>query len=152
MQAKVIKETLVDLIPGNSSLYEENYKQFVEDLIAVNNALHRELAPLAGTALVVNHASMGYFCHEYELKQLALETDGKALLPGQLRDIQDVVTEYDIKCIYVMPQFENKGAYEIANQLKLTVASINPLSKDYLSNLRSIGTTISTCKSNETDN
>ncbi len=146
LQAKNIKNALVDMFPEFATLYEENYLQFLSELKELNRDLEKALAPFRGDSILVNHASLGYFCHDFGLHQLAIEVEGKALLPHQLKKIESTVHEAGISCMLVMPQFEDKGAVEIAKQLDLKIARIDPLEADYLTNLRFIASVISGCK------
>lgn len=146
MQAKIIKNALINLLPEFADTYEANYQKFAAELSALNTTLTQSLKPIQGSSIVVNHASLGYFCHDFGLHQLALETDGKALLPHQLSLIEEHVRRDQLTCIYVMPQFEEKSSVEIAKQLQLSVVRIDPLEQDYLKNVRDIANAILGCK------
>jgi len=149
LQAKIIKEALSNLLPEFAKLYEKNYQAFLAELTNLNSELLRALEPVRGRSLVVNHASLGYFCHDFGLHQLALETEGKSLLPHELKSIEQVIRHDQISCIYVMPQFGDKSSGEIAKQLNLNIVHIDPLEEDYIDNMRYITSMILGCKLNE---
>lgn len=145
-QAKAIRDALIDLLPEFTAKYNENYTRLANELADLNATSTATLMPYNGSGIIVNHASLGYFCDDFNLKQFALETEGKALLPHQLEELETAVKTYNIGCIFILPQFDDRGAQQIAKALKLKTEKIDPLKRDYLSNIKQIVQQIVECK------
>lgn len=150
MQARAIKSALTDLQPEFEPIYQANLDKFTKELDVLQTEIQTALRPYEGKGILINHAALGYFCHDFGLIQYAIETEGKELLPGQIAMIERAVKEHDIRCLFTLPQFENKGAKEIADQLNLKVVPIDPLKPDFIENMRYMTTLIIGCSREET--
>ncbi len=142
-QVNIIRETLSQEDPQNSDLYQknaENFKKKLDELHIELNAIFKELKT---DKLMVFHPAWGYFADEYNLEQIAIEQDGKEPTAKQLQYIIDLAKEENIKVIFVQKQFDKEIAQSIAEQIGATIIPIDPLSEDYLNNLRIVATKIS---------
>jgi zinc transport system substrate-binding protein len=91
---------------------------------------------------MVFHPAWGYFADDYGLEQVAIEQSGKEPTAEQLQNLIDMALEENIKVIFVQSQFDTDIAESIADEIGAIVVNINPLSEDYINNLRNIATTI----------
>ncbi|MCK5154235.1 MAG: zinc ABC transporter substrate-binding protein, partial [Spirochaetales bacterium] len=137
-QALTILETLKNLNPGNSAYFTENYNQFISDLKAVHLELIEVLADLKGSTLFVYHPSFGYFADLYGLNQLAIEEAGKEPSPRILEKIIKQIITDNVKIIFVQPEFQSSSIKVLTEATGAAVISVNPLSYNYLENLRYI--------------
>ena len=81
---------------------------------------------------------MGYFARAYGLKQVPIEIEGKNPKPAQLKELITHAKEEGIKVVFVQPQFSTKSATLVANEIGGQVAFADPLSEDWMKNLRMI--------------
>ena len=88
--------------------------------------------------MFVYHPSFGYFADEFNLEQVAIETGGKEPTTSTLSEIINEAFEHGVKLIIVQPEFSQKSAQIIANSINGTVTTLNPLSENYIENLRDI--------------
>ncbi len=142
IQAATILESLIKLKPGNSDFFTRNYNQFISDLNTVHNELIAVLVNLKGSTMFVYHPSFGYFADLYGLKQLAIEEAGKEPTPRILESIIKEIIEENVKIIFVQPEFQSSSIKVITEATGAAVISVNPLSYDYLENLRYIASTL----------
>lgn len=131
IQAKNIYMTLVKYDVKNKPLYQKNYEQFIQELDVLYTQLKSMLAPVKGEAIMVFHPSWGYFSKRFKLEQIAVEIEGKAPKPNQLVDLIKEAKENGIKIVFVAPQFSQKSAKVIAQNIKGKVVLIDPLNEDW---------------------
>lgn len=84
---------------------------------------------------MVFHPAWGYFAHQYNLEQLAIEVEGKEPKPKELAHIMAEAKEEKVRAIFTQPEFSDKSAQIIANNLKIKVIKASPLNPDWSANL-----------------
>ncbi|MCF8070323.1 MAG: zinc ABC transporter substrate-binding protein [Desulfobacterales bacterium] len=134
-QSKTILETLVKIDPDGKTTYTANYRSFIDDLDALDNKIRSALAPIKGSALFVFHPAFGYFAEEYGLKQIAVEIEGKAPKGKDVSLFIKKARNDNVKVIFVQAQFDRSAAYKIASAIDGSVVPVDPLARDYISNL-----------------
>lgn len=137
-QVDIIWETLSQEDPQNAQNYQRNAEKFKKQLEDLHRELNEKFRELKTDKLMVFHPAWGYFADEYNLKQIAIEHDGKEPTAKQLKIIIDLAKEENIKVIFVQAQFNKEIAQSIAEQIGATVIPIDPLSEDYLNNLKTV--------------
>jgi zinc transport system substrate-binding protein len=141
-QISSILTELIELDPDHKEYFEKNYRMFINDLDEVHLDLTKSLSPLKGSTMFVYHPSFGYFADLYGLKQLAIEEAGKEPSPRILEAIIKKVVEENVKVIFVQPEFQSSSINVLTEATGAAVISVNPLSPDYLENLRYIAETL----------
>jgi zinc transport system substrate-binding protein len=138
VQARTILRALQDIDPTRRSVYEANYNAFISELVKLDTDLKHIFAGRHGLRFMVFHPSWGYFAHSYGLQQVAVELEGKAPKPAQLKELIQHAREDDIKIIFAQPQFSAKSAKLIAKEIDGEVAFVDPLAEDWSANLREV--------------
>lgn len=133
--AKNIYEAVILVDEVNKDFYENNYNKFLIELDNLNLELNNILEPYKNRAFMVFHPSWGYFAKRYNLKQIAVESQGKEPKPNELINLINEAKEHDIKVIFTSPQFSKKAAKVISENIKGNVEVIDPLSIDWENNL-----------------
>jgi len=134
-QAKNIYEALVKIDEKNKEFYKNNLESFYKELDDLNEKLENILKPYHDKAFMVFHPSWGYFARRYDLKQIAIEIEGKEPKPAQLVELLEEAKENNIKIVFVAPQFSKKGAKTISTTIKGNVVNIDPLASNWDENL-----------------
>lgn len=137
-QAAIIKDALVQLDPDGRSLYEKNLAAFCSELDALHARLSTALAPLRGKSFFVFHPAFGYFAKTYGLKQIAVETGGNAPSARHLAALIESAREKGVRVLFVQPQFSQKSAETVARAIDGVVVALDPLAKDYFTNMTGI--------------
>jgi len=137
-QAKIIKDTLAQLDPAGQSLYEKNLAAFCSDLEALHARLTKALTPLQGKSFFVFHPAFGYFAKAYGLKQIAVETGGNAPSARHLASLIESAKKNGVRVLFVQPQFSQKSAKTVARAINGVVVPLDPLARDYFSNMTGI--------------
>jgi len=138
VQAATIANALINAFPDNKDLYEKNLSHFLAELDLLDAQISTLLAPRKGEAILVSHPAFAYFCQDYGLIQLSVEMEGKEPLPQQVTHLLEEARRYKVARVILEPQYSNKGAELIAQELGVPTATVDPYAQDYLDNLHSI--------------
>lgn len=137
MQAAAIARNLSEMIPEQAPVFALNLALLERDLDALHDEILAILAPVVDRTFLVSHPSFGYFCRDYELTQLSVEYEGKDPRPQHLEEILEQARTGHAEVAFALPQYNNKGAQLIAEELRLPVRMVNPYSADYFETMRS---------------
>lgn len=140
-QAKNIYEALVELHPENKVAYEANYTAFIAHLDALDQELSNTLSAIKSRKFIVFHPSFGYFAKRYNLEQIPIEVSGKEPKPKELAKIIEEAKEENAKVVFVSPQFSQKSAQTIAQQIQGKTMAIDPLAYKWEENLLNVAKT-----------
>ncbi len=138
MQARNICSALKELVPENAEAFQANLAELLHDLDALDAELTDALGPLTGESIYVFHPAFGYFTDAYGLRQVPIELGGMEPSARELAGLIDHATSEGVRVIFVQPQFSTRSARAIAEQIGGAVVPIDPLSADYMDNLKSI--------------
>lgn len=142
VQAATICETLAAALPAHKTEFEENRNRFLEQLEKTKSRLADLLAPCSGQTVFVYHPAYGYFLESYGIKQRAVEIRGKGPSPRQLAELMELAKAGNARVIFVQPQFDQKSAKILAQQVGAQLVVIDPLARDVLHNLEHMAASI----------
>lgn len=142
IQAKNIYDALAEYSPENKDYFTQNYNQFIQELDVLDQTLENAFAPISGQTILVFHPAFGYLADAYGFHQEAIETEGKDPTPAQLQKIIDEARNENIKVIFVQAQFSTKSVEFVAQEIDGAVVQIDPLAKNYFTNLENMAETI----------
>ena len=135
-QAKKMAEALIEADPAGAQQYQQGLAELIKDLDQLDSKIAELLKPHAGKKFLVFHPAYGHFARRYSLKQLPIQIEGKAPSAKQLTELIETARASGFQIVFVQPQFSAKTASVVAEQIGAAVVEIDPLSQDYLSNLR----------------
>jgi len=138
MQARNICAALKELVPEHVEELDANLSLLLHDLDALDAELTAALGPLAGESIYVFHPAFGYFTDTYGLRQVPIELGGMEPSARELAGLIDHAISEGVRVIFVQPQFSTRSARAIAEEIGGAVVPIDPLSADYMDNLRAI--------------
>jgi zinc transport system substrate-binding protein len=136
VQSRTIHDELVRLDPDRTAMYAANLEDLLTDLEEVKRDLSEMLAPVVERRMVVFHPAFGYFARACGLEQVPIEIQGKEPAPRELQHVIDLAEEQDLRAIFVQPQFSDTSARALAAAVDAEIIELDPLARDYLSNLR----------------
>ena len=140
MMAGSIKAALVKADPAHAPLYRANHDAFVRELDELDlhiNGLF-ENVPENRRRFMVFHPAWSYFAHNYNLREVAIEVEGREPGPRQLTRIVEFAKKEKIEAIFVQPQFSKRGAEAIARNVGATLIEADPLAEDWAANIRRV--------------
>ncbi len=138
-----VRVALTKIDPAGAAQYAANYDSLTAEINAVFAKLSKDLAPLAGSEVLVFHPSFGYFLDEFGIGQESVETGGKEPTPRVLTELIARAREENTRAIFVQKQFPVSAAERIAREVGARVVYLDPLSPDWLSNIELMGNELS---------
>ncbi|MEW6552067.1 MAG: zinc ABC transporter substrate-binding protein [Campylobacterota bacterium] len=142
--AKNTLDALVNIDATNKATYEANYHAFMQKINNIDNSIKDILRNTPkGSKFMVFHPAFGYFANEYNLTQIAVEVEGKEPKPSALAELIQEAKEENIKAIFTQPEFSDKSAKIIADELKIKVIKVSPLNPKWDENLINLAKAIS---------
>ncbi len=144
MMAGSIKAALVKADPAHAPLYRANHDAFVRELDELDlhiNGLF-ENVPENRRRFMVFHPAWSYFAHNYNLREVAIEVEGREPGPKQLTRIVEFAKKEKIEAIFVQPQFSRRGAETIARNVGAKLIEADPLAEDWAANIRRVAETM----------
>jgi zinc transport system substrate-binding protein len=138
IQARNILRALLKIDPGNSSIYEKNYRIFIMEIVDLDAELRGIFLGKEGARFMVFHPAWGYFARTYGLKMVPIESEGKDPKPAALRRLIKKAKEHDINVVFVQPEFSIKSAKIIAKEIGGQVAFASPLALSWKKNLKEV--------------
>lgn len=91
----------------------------------------RSLLEEADSTFLIYHPALSYFARDYGLKQISIEENGKEPSPAQLKNLIETCRKEKVHVIFVQQEFDQRNAQLIADELGVSIVSINPLSYDW---------------------
>jgi zinc transport system substrate-binding protein len=137
-QATTIANALTKQYPEFQQEFETGLSQFLVELDELDAELTTLFSSRAPRAILVSHPAFGYLCQDYGITQLSVEFEGKDPSPQQLTELLNKVKSLNITRVFTQEQYQNKGALLLAKELHAEVFSVDPYSRDYINNLRTM--------------
>lgn len=130
-----IWEGLVQVDPDNEAYYTQNRDTYLQKLDALDKEIRDGLAKVKNRVFMVFHAAWGYLARDYNLEQLPIEVGGKEPSAQDIINLIEEAKQRKIKVIFASPAFNPQSAKVIAKEIGGEVVFIDPLARDYISNL-----------------
>jgi zinc transport system substrate-binding protein len=133
-----IYQALVQEDPQNKDYYTKNRDEYLKELDDLDKNITQTMSGKNNTKIMVYHPAWGYFCKDYNLQQVAIEQAGKEPTPQNIAFLVDTARNESIKVIFVSPEFSTSNAQVIANEIGGKVVVVDPLSQNYLENMKNV--------------
>lgn len=134
--ARNICDSLIDAFPENKNLYLENFQNFMDKVLSLDESAKADFAGLKNRKFVVYHPAWAYFAAHYDLEQISIEKGGKEPKMNELAEVIKTIKDENIKVIFADPNRSQKSANIIAEQSGAKVELLDPLAKNWLENLQ----------------
>lgn len=129
IMAENIKNSFIEVDPGNKSDYEANYVKLEQKLKDLDQKFTTELSATKKKEIVVSHQAFGYLCRDYGLTQKAM----MGLSPEAEPRSQDIlaltkyVKEHEIKYIFFEELVSDTVAKMLASEANVDTMVLNPI-------------------------
>jgi len=135
IMAAGIRDALVETDPAHRSDYESNHRAFMAELDALDRDIRAILAPVQGRSFLVFHPCWGYFAHDYGLRQIPIEAEGKEPGARALVRVIELGRREGARVVFVQTQFNRRPAETVAAALGARIVALDPLAENYPQNL-----------------
>lgn len=142
IQAETIAQALIDRFPEKKEIFSHGLKTFISELSALDQFIQETLHPIKNRVILVSHPAYAYFCQQYQFEQLSIEFEGRDPTSRQLTSLLTSAKDSKVGYILVQPQYSDKAARLIGNQIGAKLVVVDPYSADYDATLRHIAKVI----------
>jgi zinc transport system substrate-binding protein len=132
----VIAREMSNFDPVNKSFYEKNAHDYIEKLEELDSEIRTSLSNIKNKTFIVYHPAFGYFADDYNLNMIAIENEGKEATAKDLQHVIDVAKSQEIKVVFYQAETDSKQARTLAEEIDGKTKMLEPLSADYINNLR----------------
>ena len=128
-QVQNIADGLAAVDSENAEAYQRNAAAYKARLQALHAELSAQLAPLAGSAIVTFHEAFTYFADAYGLVVAGVIANDAGEEPStrQIAATCDLVKQYQVKALFVEPQYPTKSAETIARETGTKMFTLDPV-------------------------
>ena len=123
-------DALVALDPAGKGIYESRLTSLCAQLARLDAELRTLLTPVRDGVLFTYHPSWGYFTDAYGLRQVAIESEGRAPAARQLAALIDLAKREKVRRVFTEPPYDPKPSQTLARQIDAEVATIDPLPRN----------------------
>ncbi len=127
---------IAKLDEANRDFYMNNAKTYVDKLAQLDKDIHEELSTLENREFIVYHPAFGYFASDYNLIMDVIEFEGKEATAKSLANLISKAKEKGIKNVFYQAEISGSQSTTFAKELGGIAIQLNPLSKDYIENLK----------------
>jgi zinc transport system substrate-binding protein len=136
LQARNILLDLSEIFPDEAFFFRKNYRAFLQEIGEIDTLLLERFGPKSGNRqFLVFHPSWGYFARDYGLEQIPIEIEGKAPRQKDLLRLMETGRGKGWKTVFVQPQFSDKSATALAQNLGATIVPLDPLAENWGENI-----------------
>ena len=136
--AELIKKSLIKIDNKNMAAYDASAKSFKETLIELDEIVRLKTRNIERKTLIVSHPSWSYFADEYGFTQVSIEREGKEIQARSLVKLIKIAKINNVKTIFVQPQFNDRAAKTVANELNAQIMVLDPLAFNYVENMNMV--------------
>lgn len=134
----VIAEEVSKLDPDNKDIYAANAQAYIAQLQSLDAEFQQLFAGIVRKKIIVFHPSFGYFTDDYGLEMIALEDSGHEATAAHLVDMVQLAREEGIRTVFAQKESGSRQPDVFAEEIGGRKVVLNPLSENYIENLRSM--------------
>ena len=138
-----IYQGLVQIDPNNTGYYTTNRDNYIMQLDELDANITKSLEGKENSQIIVYHPAWAYFCKDYNLHQIPIESEGKEPTSQEIAAVIDFARKNNVKVIFIEPQYSPKSAEVIASEINGKVLKIDDLAQNYIENLKNVTETFS---------
>ncbi len=140
---QMMEKALVENFPEHADTFQKNASALIAKLSKYEKAIEDNLKKDSEISILVSHPAFAYFCRDYNIEQLSIETEGKEPHPRHIDNILKRLSNTNIAHIFIQMQYNNKGAIAIAEMTGIGYTDIDPYSEDYFHMITTLSEAIS---------
>jgi len=133
-----ITAALCRIDPEGAEIYRKNCAELKQELAALGAQIKKDLQPFEKKTFFVYHPAFGYFADFCNLRQRAVELNGREASAVQQAAIIREARACGAGTIFVQKQFNPRTAEALAAKIGGTVEYLDPLEYDLIANMRKI--------------
>lgn len=140
--AKIMAENVCKALakesPKDEEYFRANLEEYKAKLDALDGEIRESFTDMKDVTIMTYHPAWSYFVRDYGMECISVENNGKEPSPSDLAALIDTAKAKGIKVIFASPEYSTKSAYTIADAIGGSVVLIDPLSENYIENMKSV--------------
>ncbi len=127
--AEVLTSEFIRLSPDNKSFFEKNKKEYLNNLIDMDNRYKKEFKECKKDTIVVNHNAFSYLGKKYNFHIESINGLSNDSMPSPkvIKDIIHLIEDEDISIIFFESFASDKLIKSIAKDTNVNVDTLQPL-------------------------
>ena len=126
-----IYRALAGIDSKDSIYFRDNLQKLLNRIDSVDTSIRTVLTKETSKAFLVYHPVLTYFTHDYKLRQIAMEEEGREPSAAQLQTVITEARQAGVKTFFVQKEFANRNVDVVARETKTAKTEINPLGYDW---------------------
>lgn len=131
-----IARELSDIDPQYARQYQENARDFIAELDALDAEFAERLRPFNRRTLLMHHPAWVYFARDYDLTILAIEEHGSEPGAGRMADVIEQARRLNLRTVFVQPTINPRTADMVAGDIQGRIVVLENLSYEWEQNMR----------------
>lgn len=136
--ARNMAAALTEIDEANKAFYQANLQRFDSEMKALGDSLRHQLVSARGRAFVVWHPALTYFARDYGLHQISIEYEGKEAPMSFVAEKVAEAVGHHATVFFMQKGLDSRQASSISDRIGLRRVEINPLSYDWISEMKHI--------------
>lgn len=126
-----IYKALSEIDSKDSTYFRNNLETLLDRIDAVDTSIREALTKDKAQAFLVYHPVLTYFAHDYKLRQIAMEEEGREPSAAQLKGVIAEAKRLGVRTFFVQAEFANRNIDVVAKETGTAKTPINPLGYDW---------------------
>ena len=112
--------------------FKKNHDMFLLEIKKSREEAAKKLRRFAGRTFLTHHAAFGYFAHDFNLKQLPFEFNGRDITPRHAAILSKYAREHNLKRIFIQHTASSNVRRALQNSTNAGLVILNPADEDVL--------------------
>lgn len=135
-----IMKALCDLLPEDKQFFEKNYQSLLGIINKQDTIIQKYVTKdwKFQHSFVIVHPTLTYFARDYQLRQYAIEEEGREASAQQIKELIQTVKKNRIKYTLIQSEFANRNTTTFVGESGTTPIEINPLNGNWKQSMSEI--------------
>lgn len=140
--ARNVYQAMVMIDKKDSIYFRSNLDSLCSKVIKIDAQIENMLENIPNRSFLIYHPALTYFAHDYQLRQLALENEGKEPSAASLKQLVAQAQQDSVHLMFVQKEFANRNVETVCKATGAKQVEINPLSYDWCGEMLKIAKAI----------
>lgn len=122
----------------DSTKYSQAADEITKRLRFLDRYCNERIHSADSRVMMIYHPAYTYYANDYNIKQIAIETEGKEPSPKQLIALVNMAKRFGVKHIFIQPQYSIDKVETIAHECNCDIIITDPLAEDIEGEIRRI--------------
>jgi zinc transport system substrate-binding protein len=132
LMASAVKNFITELNPTGKEKYVQNCNNLLNSIDSLDRKAEKYFEGFKGKSFMIYHPNLAYLARDYNLNEVAVESEGKEPTPAGMKYLVDLSARENLKTIFVQREFDTRNAKAIASETGAKLVIIDPLSEDWM--------------------